>query len=146
MSVFNKPDDKTKIVSNTPSVNHKKNNSLNFPTNTGKFAQDNINKTFKNKLDIKNTSNDNIENNVINNDVNENSNINKLLTTTNKNSKKIEININKNYSPTTRLNRPNGKNIILLKDKQSTSQSNMNNKISLNDKNNNKLNKYVGLQ
>ena len=42
-----------------------------------------------------------------------NSNSNKLLMTTNKNNRKIEINLNKNYSPTSRLNKSSGDNVIL---------------------------------
>ena len=137
MSVYNKPDVKSKIVANTPSFVHKKNNSLNFSANTGKFLQDKLNINTKNKLELKNPQNSNTENNI--NYMSGNSNINKLLTTTNKNNRKIEINIDKNYSPTSRLNKLNGENIILLKHKQSTSQNNMKNKISLNDKNNNKV-------
>ena len=120
MSVYNKPDIKLKIGANASSFIHKKTNSLSFSSNTGKFLQDNSNKVSENKLQLKNTSKDNIENNVINNY--ESSNINKLLTTTNKSNKKIEININKNYSPTSRLNKSGGENIILLKHKHSTSQ------------------------
>ena len=37
MSVYNKPDFKSKIGSNTPSFVHKKNNSLNFSTNTARL-------------------------------------------------------------------------------------------------------------
>ena len=136
MSIYNKPDVKSKIGENSPSFIHKKNNSLNFSENKGKFSQDNLNKTTKNKLELKNPQNNRTESFI--NYMSVNSNINKLLTTTNKNNRKIEININKNHSPTSRLNKPNGENIILLKHKQSTSQSNMKNKISLNDKNNNK--------
>ena len=39
----------------------------------------------------------------------------------------IMINLNKNYSPTARLNKINRDNIILLKHKQSTSTNNINN-------------------
>ena len=112
MSVYNKPDVQTKIGANSSPFIHKKTNSLSLSSNNGKFLRENSNKFTKNKLELKNTSNDNMKNNVINNNVNENSNINKLLTTTNKNSKKIEININKNYSPTSRLNNSGGENII----------------------------------
>ena len=138
MSVYNKPDIKLKIGANASSFIHKKTNSLSFSSNTGKFLQDNSNKVSENKLQLKNTSKDNIENNVINNY--ESSNINKLLTTTNKSNKKIEININKNYSPTSRLNKSGGENIILLKHKHSTSQYNINNNKRVNDANNKKCN------
>ena len=112
MSIYNKPDVKSKIGENSPSFIHKKNNSLNFSANKGKFSQDNLNKTTKNKLELKNPQNNRTESFI--NYMSVNSNINKLLTTTNKNNRKIEININKNHSPTSRLNKPNGENIILL--------------------------------
>ena len=143
MSVYNKPDFKSKIGSNTPSFVHKKNNSLNFSTNTGRFLQENVNKLVKNKLELNNTQNNNTENNIVNhnNYMNSNSNINKLLTTTNKNNRKIEINLNKNYSPTSRLNKTSGDNIILLKHKQCTSQTNINhNKITPKENNNKECN------
>ena len=107
MSVYNKPDLKTKIGSNTQSFTHKKNNSHNFTSNTGRFLQENSNKIIKNKLELNNTQNNNTENNIVNNNnyMGPNSNISKLLTTTNKNNRKIEINLNKNYSPTSRINK-----------------------------------------
>ena len=127
MSVYNKPELYSKISPNSPTFIHKKNNSLNFSTNTGKFLE-NSNKYTKNKLELKTNQNSNTENNIVNpnNYMTANSNINKLLTTTNKNNRKIEINFNKNYSPTSRLNKSGGDNIILLKHKQCTSQTNIN--------------------
>ena len=142
MSVYNKPDFKANYGTNTPSYTHKKNNSLNFTTNPGKFLQDNANKFQKTKLELKTNpkSNENAENNIIkyNNYMTSNPNINKLLTSTNKNNRRIEINLNKNYSPTSKLNKSTGENIILLRHKQSTSQNNINNKISHNENNSNK--------
>ena len=126
MSVYNKPDIKTKAGTNTTSYIHKKTNSLNFSPNAQKFLRESSNKFKKNNLELRNDSKDDIENNVINNNTNDNSNINKLLTTTNKNNKKIEININKNYSPTSRLNKTGGDNIILLRHKYCNSQNNIN--------------------
>ena len=64
-------------------------NSLNFSANKGKFSQDNLNKTTKNKLELKNPQNSNTENNI--NYMSGNSNINKLLTTTNKNNIKMKL-------------------------------------------------------
>ena len=142
MSLYNKPDFKVNYGTNTPSYTHKKNNSLNFTTNPGKFLQDNANKFQRSKLELKTNpkSNENTENNIIkyNNYMTSNPNINKLLTSTNKNNRRIEINLNKNYSPTAKLNKSTGENIILLRHKQSTSQNNINNKISNNENNSNK--------
>ena len=134
MSVYNKPDFKSKIGS-TPSFIHKKNNSQNFTSNAGRFIRDNSIKLWKNKLEINNTQTNNTENNIVNN-MNSNSNINKLLTTTNKNNRKIEINLNKNYSPTSRLIKTSGENIILLNNKQCTSQTNINHSHKISNKNN----------
>ena len=142
MSVYNNPDFKANYGTNTPSYTNKKNNSLNFTTNPGKFLQDNANKFQKTKLELKTNpkSNENAENNIIkyNNYMTSNPNINKLLTSTNKNNRRIEINLNKNYSPASKLNKSTGENIILLRHKQSTSQNNINNKISHNENNSNK--------
>ena len=142
MSVYNKPDFKANYGTNTPSYTHKKNNSLNFTTNPGKFLQDNANKFQKTKLELKTNpkSNENAENNInkYNNYMTSNPNINKLLTSTNKSNRRIEINLNKNYSPTFKLNKSTGENIILLKHKQSTSHNNINSKIPYNENNSNK--------
>ena len=121
MSIYNKPDLNSKLGSVTPSYIHKKTNSLNFGSNTGRFLQENNNKLSKKKLELNQNQGNNTENNI-------NQNINKLLTSTNKANKKFEINVNKNYSPITKLNKTNRENIILLKHKQSTSSSNLNNK------------------
>ena len=139
MSVYNKPDFIPKNGSNTPAFSHKKNNSLNFSANAGGFLQETSNKTTKNKLEINSSKNINSENNIVNhnNFMTSNSNINKLLTTTNKNNRKIEINLNKNYSPTSRLNKSSGDNVILLNHKQCTSQTNINHK-NIPKENNNK--------
>lgn len=125
MSVYNKPDYKTQIGGGTPTSSyvHKKTNSINLKSNTSRFMQEKSNKTSRGKLELTNPTENNI--------VNSNQNINKLLTSTNKNSRRIEINLNKNYSPMGRSS--GGENIILLKHKQSTSQSNLNKKISLNE-------------
>ena len=120
MSIYNKPELKPKMSNNIPSYIHKKTNSLNFTSNSGRFLQENENKFNKKNLELKVNQNNNAETNI-------NQNINKLLTSTNINNKKIEINLNKNYSPTTRLNKTKRNNIILLKHKQSTSSNNINN-------------------
>ena len=127
MSIYIRPELYSKINAKSPTFIHKKTNSLNFSTNTGRFPE-NSNKYYKNKLELKTNQNSNTENNIVNsnNYMNVNSNINKLLTTTNKNSRKIEINLNKNCSPMSRLNKSGCDNIILLKHKQCTSQTNIN--------------------
>ena len=126
MSVYNKPELKCKSGTNTPSLVHKKNNSLNF-SNTGRFMQDSTKYQKNHKLEIKSNINNNTENNIINHNnfmvSNSNININKLLTTTNKNNKYKEINLNKNCSPTSKMNKPGGNNSIKLRNKQSTSQN-----------------------
>ena len=53
MSIYNKPDLNSKLGSVTPSYIHKKTNSLNFGSNTGRFLQENNNKLNKKKIRIK---------------------------------------------------------------------------------------------
>ena len=144
MSVYNKPDLKIDIGCNIPSY-HKKINSINISSsNTGRNQQGNVKNYFsKNKFYIKNTTNISSENNIINynNNIIPNSNINKVLTSANIKNKRIEINLNKNYSPkTSKINKSFGENTILFKHKQTTSHNNINDKIiNYNiDNNNNK--------
>ena len=84
MSIYNKPELKINIGCNTPSICHKKINSMNFSsTNTGRYNQPNSKKYFsKNRLDIKPSSNLNSESNVINynSQIVPNNNINKVMT------------------------------------------------------------------
>ena len=103
MSVYNKPDIKPRLGNNTPSYIHRKINSVNFGTNSYKSKE-----------------NDNKYNNI-----NTEENINKLYTPTYRN-KKIEIKLNKNYSPRSGLNKTSKENLILLKKRQ-TSSNNLNN-------------------
>ena len=142
MSVYNKPNFTPKNGSNTPEFLHKKNNSLNFSSKVGRFLQETSNRNIKNKLEINSTANINSQNNIVNhnNFMISNSNINKLLTTTNKNSRKIEIKLNKKYSPTSRLTKANGDNIILLKHEQWTSETNISHKNNSKDNNNKECN------
>ena len=133
MSIYNKPDLKINIGCNTPSY-HKKINSMNFSSNnTGRNLQDNSKKYFsKNKFDLKHSTNLLSESNVINynNQLIPNSSINKVLTTSNIKNKKVEIDLNKNNSPSSsKFNKSMGDNTIIFKHKQSTSQNNINNKI-----------------
>ena len=134
MSIYNKPDLKINIGCNTPSF-HKKINSMNFSSsNTGRTQQDNYKKYFsKNKFDLKHTTNIKSENNIINynnQQIIPNSNINKVLTSSNLKNRRIEIDLNKNNSPSSsKFNKSVGDNTILFKHKQSTSQNNINNKI-----------------
>ena len=120
---------KTKIGSSVPFF-HKKNNSYNFSLNTGRLNQ--ISKKYsKNKKELKNYQTNNSKFNIVNhsNYIKKDSNISKLLTSINKNNKKIELNFNKYYSPTSRLNKSNLENIILFKKRQYPSQTNINNKM-----------------
>ena len=120
---------KTKIGSSVPFF-HKKNNSYNFSLNTGRLNQ--ISKKYsKDKKQLKNYQTNNSKFNIVNhsNYIKKDSNISKLLTSINKNNKKIELNFNKYYSPTYRLNKSNLENIILLKKRQYPSQTNINKKM-----------------
>ena len=130
MSVYNKPDIKNKIASNTPVFSHKKNNSVNI-LNTGKFLQgkNTSNCLYKNKLEIRTNSNIptdiNNSNNVNNRLMSANSNINKLLTSTNLKNRRIEIDLDKDNS---NINNSARDNIMILNHKQNTSQNNITNK------------------
>ena len=134
MSIYNKPDLKINIGCNTPSF-HKKLSSMNFSSsNTGRSLQENQKKFFfKNKFDLKHHTNINSESNIINynnQQIIPNSNINKVLTSANIKNRKIEIDLNKNNSPTSsKFNKSFGDNNILFKHKQSTSHNNINKKI-----------------
>ena len=134
MSVCNKYGLKTKISSNIPFF-HKKNNSFNFPLNSEKFLNQNSKKFTKNQIELKNIQNNISKYNIVNNSnyTKKDSNITKLLTSINKNNKKIEINTNKYYSPTSRLNKLNFEDIIILKKKQYTSLNNINKKMLSHD-------------
>ena len=63
MSIYNKPDLKINIGCNTPSVCHKKINSVNFSSsNTNRYVQPNAKKYIaRNQLDLKNSTNSWIE-------------------------------------------------------------------------------------
>ena len=137
MSIYSKPDLKINLGYNTPSYSHKKVNSLNFSCNTGRFLQENSKKyCYKNKLEGKDNKNLNTEIAFNSHNIPK-SNINKVLTSSNLNNRKIEIELNKNYSPKNKSNKSMEENFILFKHKQSTSQSNINNKIvNLNSNNN----------
>ena len=129
MSIYSKPDLKINLGCNTPSYSHKKVNSLNFTCNTGRFLQENNKKyLYKNKLEGKDNQNLNSEN-VFNNHNIPKSSINKVLTSSNLNNRKIEIDLNKNYSPKSKFNKSLEEKFILFKQKQSTSQNNINNKL-----------------
>ena len=139
MSVYNKPELKYKVGSNTPSYSHKKNNSLNFTMGTGKFIPESSNKNlYKNNLDNKSNIKINTDNNISNykNIINSNSNINKLLTSTNLKHKRIEIDLNRENS-NSKFNNTERDNIILLKNKHSTSQNDIISNKSYKDENNN---------
>ena len=153
MSIYNKPDLKINIGCNTPSY-HKKINSMNFSSNnTGRNLPENSKKCFsKNKYDLKHSTNLHSENNVINynNQFIPNSSINKVLTTSNLKNRRIEIDLNKNNSPSfSKFNKSVGDNTMIFRNKQSTSQNNINNKVinyninnakETNNKNKNSLN------
>ena len=137
MSIYSKPDLKINLGCNTPSYSHKKVNSLNFTCNTGRFMQENNKKyLYKNKLEGKDNKNLNSENTFNSNKIPKSS-INKVLTSSNLNNRKIEIDLNKNYSPKSKFNRSLEENFILFKQKQSTSQNNINNKLANLNSNNN---------
>ena len=131
MSDCNKYGLKTKMGSNIPFF-HKKNNSFNFTLKSGKFLHQNSKKFTKNKIELKNIHNNNSKYSIVNNSnyTNKDSNITKLLTSINKNNRKIEINTNKYYSPTSRLNKSSLEKIIILKKKQYTSLNNINKKFN----------------
>ena len=95
MSIQNNPEIKYKVGSNTPPLSHKKNNSLYFSVDGEKFMKENSNiNLFKKNLESTHNPKINTENNILNS----NPNINKLLTSTNLNLKRIEINLNKDNS------------------------------------------------
>ena len=136
MSVYNKPCLKDKSSNNsTPMISHKKNNSMNFSINEVKLlCGSNI--LYKNNIEAINNPNFNLqtENNINNNPINGNSNINKLFTSTNLKNKRIEIDLEKEkgyINP--KFNNSARDNIMLLKNKQSTSQNNIKNKNSFNN-------------
>ena len=137
MSIYSKPELKLNLGCDTPSYSHKKVNSLNYTCNTGRFMQENSKKYFnKNKLEGKDNKNLNTENAFNSNNIPKSS-INKVLTSSNLNSRKIEIDLNKNYSPKSKFSKSMEENFILFKHKQSTSQNNINNKLmNLNSNNN----------
>ena len=137
MSIYNKPEMKIKMGNNTPSHIHKKNNSLNFSSTSGRFIQDN-NKYLKNRLQLKNEyNNNNTVNNILtHNNTNSNQNLNQIMSSTNKN-RIIEINLNKNNSPLTKMNKSLGENNIIFLRNPNTSKTNLNSKIPKNDSNNN---------
>ena len=124
MSVYNKPDVKNKIASNTPVFSHKKNNSVNI-LSTGKFlqGQNTSNCLYKNKLEIRTNSNiptdinNSNSNNANNRLMSANSNINKLLTSTNLKNRRIEIDLDKDNS---NINNSARDNIMILNHKQNT--------------------------
>ena len=131
MSIYNKPELKINIGCNTPSFCHKKINSVNFTSShANRYLQANTKKYItKNPLNLKSSSNINPENNGINynSHIIQNSNINKVMTSANMKNRRFEIDINKNNSPKARFNKSMGENTILFKNKQSTSQNNINN-------------------
>lgn len=129
MSTYNTHCLNSKIACNI-SFYHKKNNSCNFSLNQGRFLNKNSKQHSKNKNELKNIQT-NLKYNIVNNSIynNKDYNISKLLTSISKNNRKIQLNFNKYYSPTSRLNKSNLDNVILLKKKQYTSQTNINNKI-----------------
>ena len=137
MSIYSKPDLKINLGCNTPSYSHKKVNSLNFTCNTGRFLQENNKKyLYKNKLEGKGNKNLNSENTFNSHNIPKSS-INKVLTSSNLNNRKIEIDLNKNYSPKSKFNKSLEEKFILFKHKQNTSQNNINNKlVNLNSNNN----------
>ena len=143
MSIYNKPDLKINIGCNTPSVCHKKINSVNFSTsNTNRYIQGNTKKYIsKNQLELKSSTNLNSESNLMNynSHMMPNSNINKVMTNANLKNRRIEIDLNKN-SPRNKFNKSMGENMILFKNKQSTSQSNINNNLNYNINNNKQIN------
>ena len=118
------------MVDNTPSFCHKKINSVNFTSShANRYLQANTKKYItKNPLNLKSSSNINPENNGINynSHIIQNSNINKVMTSANMKNRRFEIDINKNNSPKARFNKSMGENTILFKNKQSTSQNNIN--------------------
>ena len=133
MSVYNKPELKYKAGTSTPSYSHKKSNSLNFTMGTGKFIPESSSKNlYKNNLD--NKSNIKISTNY-KNLMNSNSCINKILTSTNLQHKRIEIDLNRENS-NSKFNNTERDNIILLKNKNSTSQKDIISNKSYKDENN----------
>ena len=137
MSIYNKPDIKINIGCNTPSVCHKKINSVNFSSsNTNRYTQGNSKKYIsKNQLNLKSSSNLNSESNLLNYNSHlvQSSNINKVLTSANLKNRRIEIDLNKNNSPRAKFNKSMGENMILFKNRQNTSQNNINNINNLNN-------------
>ena len=133
MSVYNKPDLNINFEFNTPSYSysHKRIYSQNFEPNSGRLIEENSKKYFnKNKLKIKNT-NLNTQNNIskCNNFIKPNPSINKVLTTSNLNKRWIETDLNRNNSPNSKFNKSNEEKILFIKNKQSTSQNNINKNI-----------------
>ena len=136
MSIYNKHDSNSKLGNITPSYIHKKTNSVNLSSNTGRITQENNNNKYNKKnLELNVNQNNNTESNI-------NQNINKLLTSTNRNNKKIEINLNKNYSPTTRLNKTNRDNISFL-EKHIISIENIVDKFNKIELNSNEIRKFL---
>ena len=140
MSVYNKPGLKDINSNSTPQISHKKNNSMNYSMNEVKFLQGNANNNlYKQNLVTNPYLNLNTESNINSKPMSANSNINKLLTSTNLKNRRIEIDLDKDIS-SPKFNNSARDNIILLKNKQSTSQNNINNKNKNNNFNNININ------
>ena len=140
MSIYNKPELKINIGCNTPSVCHKKINSVNFSSsNTNRYTQGNTKKYIsKNQLNFKSSSNLNSDSHLLNynSHIVPGANINKVLTTANIKNRRIEIDLNKNNSPRAKFNKSMGENMIIFKNKQNTSHNNINNINNVNNINN----------
>ena len=143
MSIYNKPELKINIGCNTPSVCHKKINSVNFSSsNTNRYTQGNTKKYIsKNQLNFKSSSNLNSDSHLLNynSHIVPGANINKVLTTANIKNRRIEIDLNKNNSPRAKFNKSMGENMIIFKNKQNTSHNNINNINNVNNINHNKF-------
>ena len=103
MSIYDKPELKINLDCNTPSICHKKINSVNFSSsNSYRYNQIDPKKYIhKNKLNVKSPSNINSKVNAINYNSNimPKSGINKVMMSSNLKNKRIEINLNKKNSP-----------------------------------------------
>ena len=100
---------------------------LKISGNIDKSKLENFQNTFKPEIADNNISN-------YKNFMNQNSNINKLLTSTNLKHKRIEIDLNRENS-NSKFNNTERENIILLKNKHSTSQKDIINNKSYKDEN-----------
>ena len=131
MSIHSKPELKINLGFTTPSISHKKINSVNLlSSNSRRYNPDNQKKcSNKGLLNLKSTSNINSHNNVINYNSNimTKSGINKVMISQNLKNKRIEINLNKQNSPRIKYNKIIGDNALLFNKKQCTSHNNIKN-------------------